>query len=444
MKTKVEDITPVKKKILVEIETREVDKKLNETYGELGKKAKVPGFRPGKVPRKILESRFGNQVEQDVTRDLINDSLPKALEEIETFPLGAPILEKGPLKSGQDFKYSAIMEVRPQFELKDYLGIEVEKEKFSVTEKDIQKGLDQIRSSHGKLVPIEPDRPVKKDDYVVLDYGGFEGGQALDDVKASNFLIHVGGNEFHPKFEESLIGLKKDSEAEIDVDFEENHYNLKLAGKSVNFKVKILEIKDLELPEINDEFAKNLGADFNDLKELKAKVEESISQQEEERIDKELKQRLLEKISASVEFELPQILIESETNYSLEQVKQNLTRSGSSLEKAGLSEEKLRENFRPTAEKRTKEMLILGEISSRDKITVTEEDLAKGFAQLAAKSGQSVDMIKKVYKTRNLEDSLRQELLEEKTLNYLVEHASISIVESKALSQNKDSEKEGN
>ncbi len=444
MKTKVEDITPVKKKILVEIETREVDKKLNEAYRELGKMAKVSGFRPGKAPRKILESRFGNQVAEDVTRDLINDSLPKALEEIKTFPLGAPVLEKEPLKSGQDFKYSAIMEVRPQFELKNYMGIEVEKEKFSVTEEDIRKSLDQIRSSNGKLLAVESDRPIKKDDYVNLDYEGFAEDKPLDDVKASNFLIHVGGNEFHPKFEQALIGLKKDSEAEIQVDFEESHYNSKLAGKNVNFKVKILEIKELDLPELNDEFAKNLGADFNDMKQLKDKVEESITKQEEERIERELKQRLLEKISDSVEFELPRILVESEINYSLEQLKQNLTRSGSSLEKAGLSEEQLKENFRSPAEMRTKNMLILGEVSTQEAIEVTDEDLAEGFEQLASKTGQDVKIIKQMYKAGNLEDSLRQELLEEKTLNYLIEHANITMVENKVLSEKKDPEKEDN
>ncbi|MBW1869482.1 MAG: trigger factor family protein [Deltaproteobacteria bacterium] len=152
MKTTLEDINPVKKKLLIEIDSKEVDKRLNQAYGEIRKSAKIPGFRPGKVPRKILETYFGNQVIDDVTRELISDSFPKAVDEVKTFPLGQPILEKEALKQGQDFNYSAIMEVRPEFEVKDYLGLDVEKEILSVSEEDVQKRLEEIREANGKMV----------------------------------------------------------------------------------------------------------------------------------------------------------------------------------------------------------------------------------------------------------------------------------------------------
>jgi trigger factor len=442
MRTNLEDITSVKKKISVEIESEEVDKKFNKVYKELGKQVKIPGFRPGKVPRKILERHIGSQVTEDVAKDLINETFPGALEEVKTFPLGVPTLEKETLKQGQDFKYSAIMEVRPQFKIDKYLGLEVEKETFSVTEQDVQDQIAQIRNAHGTLTSIDSNRTIKKNDHVVLDYQGFEKGQPLEEIHASNFLLKVGGNDFHPKFEESLIGLKKDDEAETKVEFESGYPHTKLAGKTVDFKIKIIDIKKMVLPELNDEFVQNLGADLKDLKDLNNKVRETILAQEEKRIDSELKQNLLKKVSDSVDFELPQTLVEAEIEQVVENVKQNLIRSGSNLEKTGLSEEKLRKDFRPASEKRVKNLLILGEIAKQEKLTVNEEDLNQGFKDLAESTGQDAEILRKYYQARNLMDALEEKLLEEKTLNYLVENATISLIDpqSKNISKKKEND----
>lgn len=425
MKTSLEEISPVKKKLLIEIESQEVDKKLNEAYRELGKKAKIPGFRPGKVPRKILETHFSAQVGEDVTRDLINETLPIAIQEVKTFPLGAPLLEKDLLKEGHNFKYSAVMEVRPEFVVKDYLGIEVRKEKLSVGEEDVRKQLEQIREANGNLTTIEQDRPIQKDDYVVIDYEGFEEGKPLEGIKSSNFFMKIGSHEFHPEFDEALTGLSKGGQTEIKIDFEKDHYHSKLAGRKIDFKVKITDVKEMVLSELNDDFARNLGADIKDLEDLKNKVKESITAKEEKRIDQDLKKRILEKISAGVDFEVPQTLVESELDYALENVRQNLMRSGSSIEKAGLSQEKLRDEFKPSAKNRVKDLLILGEIAKKDNIEVGEEDLTKGFSSIAAGTGQDIETIRKYYETQNLVDSIKEKLLEEKTLNYLVENAKI-------------------
>ena len=442
MKTTLEDISPVKKKLLIEIDSKEVDKKLNHAYGEIRKSAKIPGFRPGKVPRKILETYFGNQVIDDVTRELISDSFPKAVDELKTFPLGQPILEKEALKQGQDFNYSAIMEVRPEFEVKDHLGLDVEKEILSISEEDVQKRLEEIREANGKMVPIEEEREIRDGDFVIVDYEGFEDGQPIEDVKSSNLLVKVGKNDLHPKFDEALIGLKKEDETEVDIDFEKDFYHPKLAGKSVNFKIKTADIKELVLPELNDEFASNLGADLKDLDSLKNELKTAITSQEEKRIDSELKQRLLEKISEGIDFELPEILVEAEIDFSLRRLNDNLERSGSSLEKAGITEAGLRKEFRPASEKRVREMLILDRIAKQDKIDVDDEDLEKGYGNLAETMGQDVETVKKYYEARGQLDSLKEELLKEKTLNYLVEHANISEMEKDALTQGKGLEQE--
>ena len=333
------------------------------------------------------------------------------------------------------------MEVRPQFELKDYTGVEVERKKVSITEEEVQNRLEQIRKANGKLEPLDEERPIGKEDYAVLTYESFENGLPLE-VKAENFLLRVGSQDFHPQFEEALIGLKKGDRKEIEIDFEESFYHKKLAGRRVVFKVEVVDIKRMVLPELNDDFAKNLGADLKDVEDLRNKVRENMIAQEEKRSDRDLKQRLLEKISEGVDFEIPEILLESEMDYAVENVRQNLIRSGSSLEKAGLSEEKLKEEFRPASRKRVKEMLILGEIARQKELSVTEEELTEGYGELARESGQDPDIIKQYYEVRNMVDSLKERLLEQKTLNYLVEHAKVTEVEKEALGGTDGSEKE--
>jgi len=425
MKTSVEDISPVKKKLVIEVGADKVDKKVNAAYKKLGKSAKIPGFRQGKVPRRIMENYFSAEVHQDVTRELVNETLPKAVEETETFPLTMPVIENDMVKEGQSFKYSAIMEVRPQFELKDYMGLEVEKESSSVKEEDVKNRLEEIRRNNGTLKTVGEDRAVKEDDHVVIEYEGFEDGQPMEGVKSENFLLRIGSGDFHPDLEKALIGRKKGETTEVSIKFEETHYHPKLAGKSVDFKVNITDIKEMELPELDDEFAKKLGDDFKDLKTLEIRVKEDIIKREEQRVDKELKQGLLEKISEGIEFELPECLLESEVRNATENIRQNLLRSGSSMEKAGLDEGKLRENLRPGSEKRVKEMLIIGKIARDNELSVDEVELTEGFRNMAQNMGQELQVVRQYYEANQLVDSFRESLLEEKTLNYLVNGAKV-------------------
>jgi trigger factor len=430
METSVEDISPVKKKLTVEIEAEEINKKVDEAYRELGKRAKIPGFRSGKIPRRILENYFGSQVMEDVTRSLVNETLPEAVQQTNTIPLTMPFVENETLKLGQNFKYSVVMEVKPEFELKDYMGLEVEKEIGAVGDEDVEKQLEEIRRANGEMISAAEDRGLKEDDYAVIEYEGFEEDRALEGIKSDNFMLRIGSQEFHEDFEKKLIGLKKGDMAEIKVDFEDNYYRPKLAGKSVDFKVKVLDIKEMKLPELNEGFVRNLGADFKDLDDLKKRIKEDLIAREEKRIDGELKMRLLKKISDPLDFELPDSLVESEINYGIESIRQNFIRAGSSIEKAGLKEDKLRQDLRPASEKRVKDMLVLAEIARQDDLTVNEAELSEGFREMSLNTGQEPDVLRKYYETHNLADSFRQQLIEEKTLNYLVKGAKVTKVEA--------------
>ena len=442
MKASLEDISQVKKKLSVEIDAKEVNKKFNSAYGKMRKQTKIPGFRPGKVPRKILESYFGKQVEADVASELVSESFPEAVDEIKAFPLGLPQLEKGPVKADENFLYSAIIEVRPQFEVKDYLGLEAEKEKVSIGEDEVQRRLEQIREGNGKLKSLAEPRPIQEGDFVVVNYQGFEDDQPLEGIKDENFLLNVGKGDFHAKFDEALVGLNKDDKKEIIIDFEEKYFNTNLKGKTVRFDVSIVDVKERNLPELNDEFAKNLGADFEDLEGLKKQIEENVVIQEKNRVAQDLKRRLIGKISEGTEFEVPEALVVAEVEFSIKGLQSNLERSGASFEKAGIAPEMLKQQFRSPSESRVRERLILGQVAQQDDITISDDEFTEGLEKLAQGMGQDVETIRKYYEARGEVDILKEQMLEEKTLNYLVENAKVKEVEAGALTPDKSDETE--
>lgn len=430
MKASIEQISPVKKRLTVEVEAEAVDRKIEEAYKELKKRAKVDGFRQGKVPRNILQRHFGDQVTQDVKRGLLSETLPQAFEETKIFPVAMPVIESETLKAGEGFKYVALMEVRPEFELKDYMGPEVDKELVSVSEEAVNSQIEEIRRVNSRLKPLEEDRGIRNDDCAILEYEAFEGGKPIEGMKAQNFMIRVGSGQFHPEFEKGLQGFKTGESAEITVDYAADDPNARLSGKKVLFKVKVTDVKVMETPELNDDFAKSLGADFNDLETLKNRIREDMKAREEKRVDRELKKRILDKIGATVNVDLPESLVESEMKYAVETVKQNLLRMGSSLEKSGLTEEKVREDFRVASERRVKDLLILGEIARQNDLSLTETELDEGFADLAKGIGQDPKIVRRYYEAKDLLEGFRDRLLEEKTLNYLVKGAKIREVEA--------------
>ncbi|MBN2062705.1 MAG: trigger factor [Deltaproteobacteria bacterium] len=436
MKATLEDVSSVKKKLFVEIDADDVDKKIEETFKRFGKNAKIKGFRPGKIPRKILENYFGSQVLTDVTDSLIRETLPRAIEETKTFPLEMPVVDNEIVKTGENYSYSATMEVKPEFELKEFLGIKAEKEICSVTDDHVSDHLNRIREASGTLVSVsEENRGVKEGDFAVIDYAAYDSGNAIETVKGNNVSIKIGGKDFYPGIEDALIGKKKGSQTETRVDFEADHRDSRLAGKSIDFKVKLVDIKELILPELNDEFVKDLGGEFKTLDELKEKIKKDLVRREEARIDKELKERIVKKISEKVDFELPECLVAAEINAAVENVKQNLRRSGSTLESAGIDELALKEQFRPMAEDMVKDMFILGTIARQNELKISSEDEIKAFEEMGSAYGQSPEVLRKYYEANNLMDSLRESLLKEKTLNFLVENAKIEEIAADKLNK---------
>ncbi len=433
METSIEEISQVKRRLTIEIDAKEVTKKLDQAYRRISRSVSIKGFRPGKAPRRIIEQYYGKEIMDDVKTDLIKESLSKALEETKLLPIGGPSIEDDAVKAGENFKYSVTMEVRPDFELKDYRGISVEKEILNISEDNIDKKLEEIREAHAKLISINEDRGIEDGDYVIIDYEGFWNGKPLKGIHGKDIMVHVGSENFYPEFESGILGLKKHGTKDIVIDFNGGFRDRRLAGKAVTFRVHVQDIKEKELPELNDDFAGSLGSGFKSLADLREMVEKDITLQEERRIDRELKDRLLKKIAATVGFELPQAMVDSEIERSIAQIKRNHLRSGTTLESAGISEERLRKDLRQSAEQRVKEELVLGKIADMETIQIEEADIRRGFQELAARTGSDLALVQQYYEKNNLMDQFRNQLLVEKILNHLVQ--GVKIVEVEEISE---------
>ncbi len=430
MKTTVEEISSVKKKILVEIEAKDVDQKIESVFKKYAKNAKIKGFRPGKVPMKMVERYYGDQVLEDAASDIVRETLAKAIHETEVYPLSMPVLENDEIiKKGQDYKYAAVIEVRPEFELKDYLGIKVEKDKLLVSDDDVETQVKAILKAHGKLSPVTEDRGIQKEDYAVVSYQGFEGDTAVDGMKADSYSLYIGGANFYPGFEDELIGLKKGDKKEFTINFKDDYVNPKLKGKAIRFAVEITDIKSIDLPALDDAFVKGLGLEFETVDALKERIKTDLTTREEKRIETDLRSKIVNAISDSVTFDLPESLVENEIEASIENMKDNFMRSGASFEKLGMSVDRMKIEFRPIAEKNIKASLILGKIAKLEKFEVDEKELSESFEEMAKESGHPAEELRKFYEANDYMEGLKQSLLKEKTLKYLVEHASVTEVE---------------
>ena len=426
MRTNLEDISSVKKKIMVVIEADNVDKKLDEAYRDVQKKARIPGFRRGKVPRYILEKRFADQVIDDVSTALVKETFADAIKEIDIVPITEPVLNKETqLRQGEDFTYSVTLEVRPTFDLPEYMGIEIEKEKLVVDDQKVNDRIEKIREARGSLSSVEEERPVQKGDFVVVNYEAFDGDVLLEDMTAKGAVIRIGDNRIHSEFDEALVGATRGDKREVSVVFDENDSRPVLAGKKIRFNVEVVDIKSLDLPDLDDDFVKQLDPSLKDVEDFKNRVREIITEEEKRRIERETKTKLLESIADKVDFELPQGVVNNELEAIVSNVKRELVGQGTDLERMGISEEKVREDFRESAEKRVKNMFILGEIATRENIELSDDDVDRELEAIAKTTNQSLETIRKYYEENNMMVKLKESLMEAKTLSFLLDNAKI-------------------
>jgi trigger factor len=425
MNVNVEDISSIKKKVSIEISEDQVTKEVDSFYRELGRKAKIKGFRPGKVPRNILERHFKDYVKAEVVQKLVQDTYPTALSETNLHPVSNPMIDPGDLESGKPFQYSATIEVKPEIKLEEYLGLNIEGKKEEVKDEEVEERLKGLQNLHANLKTIQEARPIQNGDFVIVDYEARMDGKPLEEGKAIDLTVEVGSGRFIPAFEEKLIGLRLEEEKEIEVSFPEDYGYKKWAGKTISFHVKIKEIKEKILPILDDEFAKDLG-DYSSLEELKDKLKQEIEREKKLALERQLKDKMVDQLLQKNTFEVPESLVEEQTKTLVSDTKLRLATQGIKIDTLGISEEKLQEDYREAAMRQVRTFLILEKIAGQEGITVTDEEVGDRFREISERTHQKFDVVKRYYEKNGLIPEVKAGIMNEKTLNLLLEKANIS------------------
>jgi trigger factor len=279
--------------------------------------------------------------------------------------------------------------------------------------------------SHGELLPLKEERPLQNGDFAVLDYQSFMDGNAVPGGAANNYDLEIGAGYFNPEVEKVLVGLEKGQEKEFDIDFPEDYGNTSLKGKRVHYQVKVQDIKERHLPELNDAFAQGLSKDLTSLEDLKKKIREDLEAEAHNKADGKLREDLIDGLIAKTEFEIPETLVNQEIQQMMMRIQQDLSRQGLSWEKAGLDPSGFMDRFRPSAQKLVRKTLLLEKIAQLESLTVTPEEIEAEFNRIALQVNQSPTIVKEIYHKNNMTEQMNLHLLEEKTINFLKEHAAI-------------------
>jgi trigger factor len=427
MNVSVEEISSIKKKLSIEIPVDQVTKEVDSFYGELRKKAKIKGFRPGKVPRNILERHFKDYAKAEVIQKLIQDTYPTALSEINLHPVSPPVIDPGELENGKSFQYTAIIEIKPEIKMEGYLGLRIEGKKEGVKDEEVGERLRNLQNLHANLKTISEARPIQTGDYVILDYEAKKDGKSLEEGRAIDFSVEVGGGQFIPALEEKLIGLRPEEEKEIEVSLPEDYGYQKWAGKTISFHVKIKEIKEKILPPLDDEFAKDLG-DYSSLETLKAKLKEEIEKEKELLLDRQLKDQVVDQLLQANSFEVPESMVDEQAKNLVSNTKLRLAAQGLALKNLSVSEEKLQEDYREMAKRQVRTFLILEKIASQEGISVTDDETEGRLKEITDRTHQKFDVVKRYYEKNGLIPELKAGVMTDKTLDFLLQKAEINYI----------------
>jgi trigger factor len=431
MKVEIENLSEVKRKLKIEVPSTEVTQEVDQAYRELGKKAKVKGFRPGKVPRSVLEMYYRKDIEQEVSDTLVRRSLGEVLKDNDLDPINLNWPEAlPPVVAGQDYRYTVELEVSPEFTAQDYLGLKLAAPEVEVADEEVDQRLEEIRQHNALLKPPAEDRGAQEGDFVVLDYQGYFAGEPVEGAKAEGTYMEVGSGKFNVDFERNLIGLKERAEARFAVSLPDDFANPLIAGKVIEFQVKILEVKEKVVAELDEDFVRNLGGNFQTVADLRMAVREDIIKGKERERQAHLENQVADQLLAKHEFEVPPSLVQQEQENMLRDQMERYSQYGMNV--ANMDTGKMAEVLKPMAERRVRVKLVLARIADQEGLTVDDAEVDAAVASIAVHSGRDVAEVKKFYEERDLKGILRRELLDNKTMKMVLDKAEISALAASA------------
>ncbi|MGV4319416.1 trigger factor [Bacillus mojavensis] len=409
--------------LTVEVDAETFKTALDDAFKKVVKQVSIPGFRKGKIPRGLFEQRFGVEaLYQDALDILLPVEYPKAVEEAGIEPVDRPEIDVEKIEKGESLIFTAKVTVKPEVKLGEYKGLGIEKDDTAVTDEDVQNELKALQERQAELV-VKEEGAVEEGNTVVLDFEGFVDGEAFEGGKAENYSLEVGSGSFIPGFEDQLVGLEAGAEKDVEVTFPEEYHAEDLAGKPAVFKVKIHEIKAKELPELDDEFAKDIDEDVETLAELTEKTKKRLEEAKENEADAKLREELVLKASENAEIDVPQAMIDTELDRMLKEFEQRLQMQGMNLELytqfSGQDEAALKEQMKEDAAKRVKSNLTLEAIAKAENLEVTDEEVDAELSKMAEAYNMPVENIKQAIGST---DAMKEDLKVRKAIDFLVEN----------------------
>jgi len=430
MQVTVEAINPVTKKVSIEIPAERVDAEIEKAYSGIQKKAKMQGFRPGKAPMQLIRRTYSDTMRDEVMRRFYEQTLFKALDEHKIEPIDSPTIESDILEQGAPFKYSALVEIMPEILLNEYTGFAVSKEKFVLNPDNIEGEIKRMQENMAQLIPLEEDAVTENGHTVSVDYSFSVEGFPEESSTAEDAELEVGANRMLPGFEEQLVGMKCGEQKEIRVTLPEEYRNKDAAGKEGVFRVTLKEIKRKELPALDDEFARQFG-EYETMEQLRAKMGEYLEKQETERIENELKERVIQNLIRKNPLDVPQSMVKRQLDHMLENLKNRLKGQHMSIEMMGLDDDGFRVRFRDSAEDKVKGGLLLMALVEKENISANDDDLAERFELISGGNPDMLVRIKEYYASdKAARNSLLSEIKEDKAIRFLLDNALVTEVDA--------------
>ncbi|RMG57712.1 MAG: trigger factor [Gammaproteobacteria bacterium] len=417
MQVSVEPVSGLKKKMTIQVPAERIDQEVDKRLQSMKGRVRIDGFRPGKVPMKVIKQRYGRDVFNEVAGEVIQTTFYEAVAKEELRPAGAPSIEPRSLEPGQPLEYEATFEVYPEFEPAALEGVEITRPVAEVTDADVDKMLESLRKQ--RMGWQEVDRPAKEGDQITVDFEGFVDGEPIEGGKAENMPILVGGGRLIPSLEEQLEGLKPGEEKTLEVTFPEDYHVEELAGKQAEFRVKVHKVEEPALPELDDAFARQFGIEEGGIEKLREEVRANMERELRQTIQKELKTQVMDALLERNPVEVPEALVAEEIKALREQMMQSL---GQQMDASGFPDE----FFRDEAERRVKLGLILGEIIRREEMKPEPERIDQALQDLAASYEDPQQVIEYYRSNPQAMASLESLVLEDQLVDRVLEQASVT------------------
>lgn len=411
-----------RRELELEIPAEEVTKASERVAKELARVARVPGFRPGKAPVSLIKRRFADDIKGEVLQSLVPERVEKAVAEQKLTPVSRPQVDKLDYSEGQPLKFRAVFEVLPEFELGNYKGLEIEVPAMEITDEDVNKALEEMRERTAAFAPVE-GRPAQDGDYAQLKLVGTPKGGG-DSLNAESVLCHIGAEETMEPFNQNLRGANIGEHKSFDVEYPADYPDAKLAGKTYNYSVDVTGLKIKKLPELNDDFAKDVS-DSTTLDELKKKVRDGLEHERDHRQKDLQRERIIGELVKTHDFPVPESLVEQQMDVRLERVVRSLAQQGVDPRAVNVDWVTLRRRQEERAKEDVKAELIIDRIATAENIEIAAADLQKELEHLASHSGESAEAIEARLTKQGTLDRMKAKLRSDKTLDWLAQNAKV-------------------